>query len=80
MYRFEIIPKSWSKRRTPVAEPNPVSVSIPDFKLLDQHFCTMQVSYDDGSQRQFYSRVIQNTVTKKWTVDGMHVACRVLID
>lgn len=80
MYRFEIIPKNWSKRRTPVAEPKPVFVSIPDFQLLDQHFCTMQVSYEDGSQRQFYSRVIQNVITGQWTVDGMHVACRVSID
>ena len=79
IYQFEIIHKSWSKRRRPVKEPQPVSAEIADFKLEEQHFCTMQVNYDDGSQQSFYSRVLRNPITQQWTVDGMQVAVRVII-
>ena len=78
-YQFEIIPKSWSKRRKPTAEAKPVSVAIPDFELIHQHFCNMQVTFEDGSQQTFLSRVLQNKITGAWTVDGMHVAVSVVI-
>ena len=77
-YQFEIIPKSWSKRRRPVPEPQPIKVDIPDFVLQEQHFCTMQVSYDDGSVKHYYSRVLRNAINGQWTVDGMQVAVKVI--
>jgi hypothetical protein len=77
-YKFEIIRKSWAKRRKSAIEPLAVSVTIPDFKLEEQHFCNMLVSYDDGSQQTFFARVLRNHITNQWTVDGMHVAVRVL--
>lgn len=79
-YRFEIIPKSWEKRRKPTKQPQPVSVEIPDFVLKEQHFCNMRVIFDDYSERTFYSRVLCNHLTKQWTVDGMHVAVKVIIE
>ncbi|MGJ8679650.1 hypothetical protein [Paraglaciecola sp.] len=78
-YTFEIIPKSWSKRRKPSKDPVPVFVEIPDLVLKQQYFCNMNVTYDDYSQRTFYSRVIFNQLTEQWTVDGMHVAVRVIL-
>lgn len=78
-YKFEIIQKSWSKRRTPTKEPIPTKVDIPDLVLKEQHFCNMHVTYDDYSERTFYSRVILNPLTKQWTVDGMHVAVKVIL-
>ena len=80
IYHFDIIPKDWAKRRKPAVEAKPVSVTIPDFELISQHFCTMHVQYDDGSEKSFYSRVIYNQLTDQWTVDGMHVAVRVRIE
>ena len=77
-YKFEIIPKSWSKRRKPGAEHKPVSVVIPDFELKHQHFCNMEVTYEDGSKQTFLSRVLQNKITQAWTVDGMHIAVKVI--
>ena len=77
-YKFEIIPKDWAKRRKPTPTPQPVSVTIPDFECKEQHFCTMQVVFDDGSEQSFYSRVIRNHITGQWTVDGMHVAVKVI--
>lgn len=77
-YKFEIIPKDWAKRRKPTPTPQPVEVAIPDFECKEQHFCTMQVLYDDGSEQAFYSRVIKNHITGQWTVDGMHVAVKVV--
>ena len=79
-YRFEIIPKNWSMRRKPVAEPSPISVSIPDFKCIKNYHCTMEVTYDDGQVKHYFSRVLQNHITKEWKVDGMHVAVKVSIN
>ena len=78
-YQFEIIPKSWSKRRKLTPEPQAVAVTIADFQLIEQHFCTMQVTYDDGSEHSYYSRVLRNAITGQWTVDGMQVAVRVIV-
>lgn len=78
-YQFELIPKNWAKRRRVKPEPQPVSVEIADFKLIEQHFCNMVVHYDDGSQQTYYSRVLRNAITGQWTVDGMHVAVRVIL-
>ena len=33
----------------------------------------MYVKYSDGSEAILRSRVLQNSVTKKWAVDGMKV-------
>lgn len=77
-YEFEVIPKDWAKRRKPTLEAKPISANIPDFELKEQHFCNMNVQYDDGSEKTFYSRVIKNHITGQWTVDGMHVAVKVL--
>ena len=77
-YSFEVIPKSWAKRRSAVAEPVPISIEIPDFELKEQHFCNMHVTFDDGNKQSFYSRVLCNHITKQWTVDGMQVAVKVL--
>lgn len=78
-YTFEIIPKSWAKRRRFVPEPKPVNVVIDDFRLRDNSYCNMVVEYDDGSERELLSRVIYNELNGEWKVDGMHVAVRVII-
>lgn len=77
-YTFEIIPKSWAKRRKLDAQIKPVSINIPDFQLKEQHFCNMEVTYEDGSVKRYYSRVLRHHKTGQWTVDGMHVAVKVL--
>lgn len=78
-YTFEIIEKSWAKRRRFTQLPKPSTVSIPDFKLKENSYCNMLVEYDDGSVKELFSRVIRNHITHQWTVDGMHVAVKVII-
>jgi len=70
---FIIRHTSWFKRRQPTIQLKPVSATIPDYKQERDHFCTMHVTYEDGSKKTYNSRVLQNPVTKKWCVDGMHV-------
>lgn len=77
-YIFEIIPKDWAKRRKPSVQLKPVHVNIPDFQCQEQHFCNMEVTFEDGSEKTFFSRVIKNHITGQWTVDGMHVAVKVI--
>lgn len=78
-YDFEIIAKSWAKRRRFTPLPKPVHVQIPDFRLKENSYCNMIVKYDDGTGRELFSRVIRNHITGQWTVDGMHVAVKVII-
>ena len=39
----------------------------------------MQVQNADGKQHTYYSRVLRNPITQQWTVDGMHVAVKVIL-
>ena len=78
-HQFQIIEQDWYKRRVPKGRQiKPVSVAIPDYSQQANHMCQMIVTYDDGSQKVLLARVIQNQITKAWTVDGMEVAVKVL--
>lgn len=71
---FVIRHTSWYKRRdAPTDVVKPISAKIPEYKQERNHFCAMHVTYDDGSEKTYHSRVLQNPITKKWCVDGMHV-------
>lgn len=77
--KFKIIEKDWFKRRTPAAKQVKVKeVSIPDYKQEHNHFCDMLVEYEDGSREKYIARVVYNEYNDYWTVDGMHVAVRVI--
>ncbi|WP_284245997.1 hypothetical protein [Thalassotalea insulae] len=76
---FKIIEKDWYKRRQLTGkELSPVSVSIPDYQAVHNHFCNMFVRYNDGSEKSLLARVIYNKLTAQWTVDGMEVAVKVI--
>lgn len=70
--KFAIRHMDWFKRRTPVKTIQPVSVTIPELKLKDNHYCDMDVLYDDGNTHRLNGRVMQNDITKKWTVHGLN--------
>lgn len=72
---FQIIPKDWYKRRKlSGTQIKPVSVVIPDYQESHNHICNMVVTYSDQSSKTLISRVLYNSFTDKWTVDGMEVA------
>lgn len=74
--KYEIIEKSWSKRRK-VDQPKEVEdIKFIDFKKEHNHFCKMEVRYSDGSEESLISRVIFNEIKNHWTVDGMKVAVK----
>lgn len=76
---FKIIEKNWYKRRTLTGkEIKPVHVAIPDYQAVHNHICNMIVSYSDDSLKNLIARVIYNSLTDKWTVDGMEVAVTVV--
>lgn len=76
--KYEVIPKSWSKRRN-IDQPKDVEdIKFIDFKKKHDHFCTMEIQYSDGSKQRLVSRVIYNEIKDHWSVDGMHVAVRLL--
>ena len=77
--RFVIIEKDWYKRRSPNTNlVIPIHVEIPDYQPLANHMCEMSVTYSDNSHKTLISRVLQNQITKAWTVDGMEVAVKVI--
>ena len=79
--RFVIIEKDWYKRRSPnTSLATPIHVEIPDYQALANHMCQMKVTYSDHSHKTLISRVLQNQITKEWTVDGMEVAVKVVED
>ena len=76
--KYEIIEKSWSKRRK-VDQPKEIKeIKFIDFKKEQNHFCKMEVHYCDGSEQSLISRVIFNEIKNHWIVDGMHVAVKLL--
>lgn len=70
--KFEIRKASWFKRRAPTDTLEAVSATVPDFKYEHNHFCDVFITYVDGTEKKFHSRVLQNQITKKWCVDAMH--------
>jgi len=76
--KYELIEKSWSKRRK-LDEKSQVShIEFIDFKKEHNHFCKLQVTYEDGSSQSYVSRVIYNEIKQQWIVDGMHIAVRLI--
>ena len=75
---YQIIEKSWSKRRKLDSAKIITNISLIDFIKQHNHFCKMQVSYGDGSEQTLTARVIFNALKQQWTVDGMHVAIRLV--
>ncbi len=72
---FEIIPKDWYKRRNKTGEQvKAVHVYIPDYLAIHNHICNMVVSYSDSSVKTLVARIIYNSLSEEWTVDGMEVS------
>lgn len=68
---FKIRKLDWYKRRSPVKEPEALSVKIPDFKKEENHPCDVFTLYDDGIERRLLGRVVRNSVTGVWAVNGL---------
>ncbi len=75
---YEIIKKSWSKRRKPDQVIEIKSIELDNFVKQHNSFCQMRVIFDNEVKQSFSSRVIYNELTKRWIVDGMHVAIRLI--
>jgi hypothetical protein len=75
---YEIINKSWSKRRQLDPQKAITTIEFVDFKKQHNHFCRMLVNYADGSADNLLSRVIFNDIKHHWTIDGMKVAVRLI--
>jgi hypothetical protein len=76
--KLEIIKKDWTKRRTATkALVEPLSADVIDFQLVHNHFCTLVVTYTDGSVKELLARVLYNSLQHTWAIDGMEVAVRV---
>ncbi|MCO4797806.1 MAG: hypothetical protein KC484_01220 [Colwelliaceae bacterium] len=76
---FKIIPKDWYTKRSLTGKKiEPVHVAIPDYQEVHNHICNMIVSYSDDSLKTLIARVLYNSYTKKWMVDGMEVAVSVV--
>lgn len=71
---FIIQQLSWYKRRKPGAEPQPIEVRIPDFKCEANHFCAVEVMFDNGEHATLSGRVTQNPVTGAWMVNGINAS------
>ena len=78
---FKIRDTSWFKRRDPVEEIKPVTVTVSNLELTNNHMCEMLATYDDGNTYKLSARVNQNPITEKWTVHGInHFGLSTLVD
>ncbi|MFC0446432.1 hypothetical protein ACFOD1_06970 [Pseudidiomarina halophila] len=69
---FIIQQLSWHKRRKATVEPQPVSISVPDFKKEVNHFCTVEVTFDNGEVVKLSGRVTQHPITGVWSINGIN--------
>ena len=74
--KYEIITKSWSKRRKLDSQKSILKIEFLDFIKQHNHFCKMNVHYSDGTEESLISRVVYNEIKQHWSVDGMKVAVR----
>lgn len=75
---YVIIEKSWSKRRKLDTSKTISNIHIPDLVKSHNHFCKMQVQYEDGTSETLISRVVYNPIKDHYVVDGLKVAIRLL--
>lgn len=72
---------SWYKRRLPTQDPKPISVQIPDIRLINNHRCDMIVEYDDGNTHTLSGRVNLNDVKNVWAIHGIdHQGHQCMVD
>ena len=76
--KYEIIKKSWSKRRKLDTEKEILNIQFIDFIKQHNHLCKMHITYSDDSEEILISRVLFNQINKTWAIDGMQVAVRLL--
>ncbi|MDN7125184.1 hypothetical protein [Pseudidiomarina terrestris] len=69
---FIIQQLSWHKRRKATVEPQPVAISVPDFEKVLNHFCTVEVTFDNGEVAKLTGRVTQHPITGVWSVNGIN--------
>jgi len=69
--KLEIQDTNWSKRRTPKTTPQPLSVEIPDLKLIREHKCRVLVTYSDSVIRELTGRVIFNEIKQTWSISAI---------
>lgn len=69
---FEIRQLSWHKRRRATEAPQPISVEVPDFQKIPNHFCDISVTFDNGEVIMLQGRVSQNPVNHSWSVNGIN--------
>jgi len=69
---FTIQQLSWYKRRKSTREPEPVSVSVPDFKKEVDHFCDITVTFDNGEAAVLTGRVTKHPITDIWSINGIN--------
>ena len=80
-YKFEIMPQSWFKRRTPrEIPPTLLNVEISGFEKTDNMYCEMYAEFDNGEKYHLKGRISSNVlytvgkppVIKHWTVQGIN--------
>ncbi len=76
--KYEIINKSWSKRRKLDVSKEITNIEFVDFQKQHNHFCRMLVTYADGTEDNLLSRVVFNDIKLHWSIDGMKVAVRLI--
>jgi hypothetical protein len=76
--KYQIMTKSWSKRRPIDTSDKVQTIEFIDFKKQHDHFCKMLIQYKNGTQETLISRVVFNQIKNHWTVDGMKVAVRLI--
>ena len=76
--KYEIIRKSWSKRRKLDTPKEVTDIQFTNFLKQHDHFCTMQVTYSNGENESLISRVIFNEIKRHWIIDGMKLAVRII--
>ena len=79
--KLKIRDTSWFKRREQTKEIKPVTVTISNLILENDHMCEMMATYDDDVTYKLSARVNQNAITGKWTVHGInHTGLSTLVD
>lgn len=74
--KYEVIRKSWSKRRKLDQQKEIENIDFEEFKKEHNHFCKMKVYFSDGTKESLLARVIFNEIKQHWIVDGLSVAVR----
>jgi hypothetical protein len=72
LFKFELMPQDWYKRREKTPEASVIKIDVIGFRKIENSNCIMHVKYDNDEHVTLGAIVQHNPGANRWTVHGLN--------